>query len=129
MRRERQNSSGGRMSRDLPDIPGYDAEAELGRGGMGVVYRVRHRASGALLALKMILCNREATFQELARFRIEAEAMACLNHPNIIKIHDIGVYAGYPFLTLEFAERGNLKQHLAAQRPPAQWSAGLVRAL
>jgi serine/threonine protein kinase len=62
------------MNRELPDIPGYDVEAELGRGGMGVVYKARQRTTGTALALKMILCGREATFQELARFRIEAEA-------------------------------------------------------
>src|SRR5262245_26457400 len=70
----------------LPTIPGYDVQAELGRGGMGVVYRVRQQSTGSILALKILLCRRNATFQELARFRIEAEALACLDHPNIVKI-------------------------------------------
>jgi serine/threonine protein kinase len=93
------------MNRELPDIPGYDVEAELGRGGMGIVYKARQRTTGTVLALKMILFGRDATFQELARFRIEAEAMACLDHPNIIKIHDVGVFAGYPSIALDFARR------------------------
>jgi serine/threonine protein kinase len=117
------------MNRELPDIPGYDMEAELGRGGMGIVYKARQRTTGTTLALKMILCGRDALFQELARFRIEAEAMACLDHPNIIKIHDIGVFAGYPFIALDFAERGSLKQFLAGRRPAARWSAELVKTL
>src|SRR5215813_6724000 len=94
---------------DFPTIPGYEVQAELGRGGMGVVYRARQHSTDTVLALKMILCGREATFQELARFRIEAEALACLNHPNIVKIRDVGVFAGYPFFAIDFAERGSLK--------------------
>ncbi|HEV3079948.1 MAG TPA: serine/threonine-protein kinase [Gemmataceae bacterium] len=117
------------MSLILPNIPGYDVEAELGRGGMGIVYRVRHQTTGAVLALKMILCGRAAGFRELARFRIEAEAMACLNHPNIIKIRDVGVFSGYPFFALEFAERGSLKQVIQGRPQPVRWSADLVRTL
>jgi serine/threonine-protein kinase len=117
------------MSLILPNIPGYDVEAELGRGGMGIVYRVRHETTGAVLALKMILCGRAAGFRELARFRIEAEAMACLNHPNIIKIRDVGVFSGYPFFALEFAERGSLKQVIRGRPQPVRWCADLVRTL
>src|SRR5262245_39580378 len=98
------------MSQHLPSIPGYEVEAEIGRGGMGIVYRVRRESTGTPLALKMILRGRGATFQELARFRIEAEAMACLNHPNIIKIRDVGLFAGYPYFVLEFAAGGSLNQ-------------------
>lgn len=58
------------------------------------MYRVRRHRDGATLALKMILRGRGATFAELARFRIEAEALACLDHPNIIGIRDVGLYAG-----------------------------------
>jgi serine/threonine protein kinase len=117
------------MSANLPNIPGYDVEAELGRGGMGVVYRVRQQTTDAVLALKMILCGRDATFQELARFRIEAEAMACLNHPNIIKIRDVGVFSGYPFFALEFAEKGSLKHVMRGRPQPVRWSADLVKTL
>ncbi|NLY01970.1 MAG: serine/threonine protein kinase [Rhodopirellula sp.] len=111
-------------------VAGYEVEEELGRGGMGVVYRVRQQATDRILALKMILCGRGASFHELARFRIEAEAMACLNHPNIIKIRDVGVAAGCPFFALDWAERGSLKDLLRKQ--PSQepsWCAALVRTL
>ena len=76
--------------RVCPSIPGYDVEAEIGRGGMGVVFRARQHASGAVMAIKVILQSRHRSFAELARFRIEAEALACLDHPNIIKIRDVG---------------------------------------
>src|SRR5262249_41189297 len=108
---------------------GYEVEAELGRGGMGVVYRVRRRATDSVLALKMILSGRGATFQELARFRVEAEAMACLNHPNIIKIRDVGVASGYPFFRLEFGAKGSLRPGIQGRPQPIRWSVELVRTL
>src|SRR5262245_21812589 len=91
-------------------IPGHEILGELGAGGMGVVYWVRRHTTGTILPLKMIPCGRDATLQALARFRIEADAMACLDHPNIIQIRDNGLVGGYPYFALEFAERGTLKQ-------------------
>jgi serine/threonine protein kinase len=117
------------MADRFPSIPGYAVEAELGRGGMGVVYRVRQQATGSTLALKMILSGRGASFHELARFRVEAEAMACLNHPNITKIRDVGVASGYPFFALEFAARGSLKQVIQGRPQAVRWSVELVRTL
>jgi serine/threonine protein kinase len=115
------------MSDGWPDIPGYDVEAEIGRGGMGVVYRVRRRADEAVLALKMILLGRGASFAEFARFRIEAEALACLNHPNIVKIRDVGMYAGYPYFAMEFAGRGSLIQAISHRPQKPKWAAEVVR--
>jgi serine/threonine protein kinase len=113
----------------LPAIPGYDVEAELGRGGMGVVYRVRRQATGEVLALKMIRCVRRPTLQEYARFRVEAEALACLDHPNIVHIRDVGVWGGQPYFALEFAEGGNLRQAIGGRPQPVGYSAELVRTL
>src|SRR2546423_389925 len=94
----------------LPTIPGYEVEAAVGRGGMGAVYRVRQQATGETLALKMLLFGKQAAFQELARFRVEAEALACLDHPNIVKVREVGIFAGCPFFLMEFAARGTLRQ-------------------
>jgi serine/threonine protein kinase len=96
---------------------------------MGVVYRARRESDGATHAVKMILRAHGATFQELARFRIEAEALACLSHPNVIEIVAVGVFAGYPYFALEFAEGGSLKR--VTERGPQQprWSAEFVRML
>ncbi len=117
------------MSKKLPDIPGYDVEAEIGRGGMGVVYRVRQHSSGRVLALKMLLQGRHASFLELVRFRIEIEALACLDHPNIVKIRHVGIYSGYPYFALDYAERGSLKKAIAGSPQQPRWSAELVRTL
>jgi serine/threonine protein kinase len=73
--------------------------------------------------LKMILSGRGAAFLELARFRIEAEAIASLTHPNIVDIHEVGVHLGYPFFVLEFAEGGSLAETIRAHPMPCDWSA------
>src|SRR5262245_42446514 len=117
------------MNKGYPEIPGYEIQAEIGRGGMGVVYRVRRRSDGAILALKMILFSQGATFGELARFRIEAEALACLNHPNIVKIRDVGVVAGHPYFVMDYAAGGSLKSATAQSPQNPRWAAELIRTL
>ena len=72
------------MEVTIPAIPGYEILGELGRGGMGIVYKAQNLKYDRLVALKMILSGRGADFLELARFRIEAEAIASLAHPNIV---------------------------------------------
>ena len=69
----------------LVAVPGYEIEGVHGQGGMGVVYRARHQALKRIVALKMILTGGHAGLQELARFRIEAEAVARLQHPTSCK--------------------------------------------
>ena len=71
-------------------VPGYAIESVLGRGGMGVVYKAQHLALKRTVALKMVLAGGHAGPRELARFRIEAEAVARLQHPNIVQIHEVG---------------------------------------
>src|SRR5262245_10833350 len=72
----------------LPQIPGYEAEAVLGQGGMGVVYRARQRALDRLVAVKMLLAGPFASRQELGRFRRETAALASLRHPNVVQVYD-----------------------------------------
>jgi serine/threonine protein kinase len=96
----------------FPTLPGYDIVAELGRGGMGVVYKARQTGLNRIVALKMILAGPHARPKDLARFRQEAEAVARLHHPNIVQIHDIGEADGVPYLVLEYVEEGNLVQRL-----------------
>jgi serine/threonine protein kinase len=96
----------------LPKIPGYQIEKELGSGGMGVVYAASRADTGYRYAVKMLLVGRTASFADLARFRVEAEAYACLNHSCIIKIRDVGVVCGCPYLAMDFAENGSLDTHL-----------------
>ena len=99
---------------------------ELGRGGMGVVYRARHQALGRVVALKMVLTGGLAGTAELGRFRQEARALASLRHPNIVQIFDIGeadlgTGAPCPYFSLELCEGGSLARFLTAgPLPPAE---------
>lgn len=97
----------------IPSIPGFDVFGELGRGGMGVVYKARQVSLNRLVALKMILAGSQAGVAERARFRREAEAVAALHHPNIVQIFEVGEYDSSPFLALEFVDGGSLAHYLA----------------
>jgi eukaryotic-like serine/threonine-protein kinase len=113
----------------LPRIPGYEVEAVLGRGGMGVVFRARHLRLNRLVALKMMLADAYASNHERERFQREAEAVAGLRHPNVVQIHDVGDADGRPYFTMEFVEGGSLAQKLMGTPQPARQAATLLVAL
>ena len=98
--------SGGRAAGAGPSIPGYEVIRELGRGGMGVVYLAWQIGLGRLVALKMIRAGEYSRPQDLARFRSEAEAVARLEHPNIVKIYEIGEDDGCPYFSMEYVDSG-----------------------
>jgi predicted Ser/Thr protein kinase len=104
----------------LPTIAGYDIVEVLGRGGMGVVYKAKQHSLNRLVALKMIVAGAHAGPDQRARFQVEAEAIASLQHPNIVQIHEIGEQDGLPFFCLEFVNGGSLDKKLAGnpQNPP-----------
>ena len=87
----------------------YEVIDELGRGGMGVVYKARHTKLNRIVALKMILNGAHTTPQQLERFLTEARAVAALQHPNIVQIFDIGEQDGLPWFTLEFVDGSDLQ--------------------
>ena len=95
-----------------PKLADYEIVGELGRGGMGVVYKARHHRLKRLVALKMFQPGRMPSPRELSRFRSEAEAIARLQHSNIVQIFEVGQVEGLPFLVLELAEKGTLAQKL-----------------
>ena len=102
----------------LPMVPGYEILAELGRGGIGVVYLARQDGLNRLVALKMMIAGSYAGPREFAQFRAEAEAVAALAHPNIARIYAVGEHAGLPFLCLEYLSGGTLAQQLGNAPQP-----------
>src|SRR5262249_52373696 len=93
-------------------IPGYQVVSVLGRGGMGVVYKARHLRLNRMVALKMMLSGAHASSDQCARFRSEAEAVARLQHSNIVQIYEIGEHEGRPFFSLELVDGGSLEKRL-----------------
>jgi WD40 repeat protein len=112
-----------------PVVGDYELLEVLGRGGMGVVFRARQRSLDRLVALKMIQGAADADAEGRRRFRAEAEALARLQHPNIVQIYEVGEQDGTPFFSLEYVAGGNLQEHLAGRPQPPATAAGLVRTL
>jgi serine/threonine protein kinase len=113
----------------IPVPPGYTILEELGRGGMGVVYRARQEGLNRLVALKMVRDQANAGPDQLERFRIEAEVVARLRHPHIIQVYEFGLAGGVPYFSLELLEGGNLADRVAGTPQAARSSAGLMATL
>jgi serine/threonine-protein kinase len=113
------------LPRDYGD---YELLAELGRGGMGVVYKARQKNLGRLVALKMVLHGDLATSAERARFKSEAEVVARLKHPNIVAVHEVGEHDGQAFFTMPYVEGTTLARR-AAEGPLAPAEAARLVAL
>src|SRR5262249_54406981 len=113
----------------VPAVPGYEVQAELGRGGMGVVYRACQVRLKRLVALKMLLAGPQVREEQLARFRVEAEAVARLQHTHIVQIYEIGDHNHLPYLALEFVDGGNLDRQLAGTPQEPRATAALLETL
>jgi eukaryotic-like serine/threonine-protein kinase len=109
--------------------PNYEVQGEIGRGGMGVVYRARQVSLKRTVALKMVRAAECAGPELLSRFRAEAEAVARLHHPQIVQIYDYGEHEGLPYLALELMEGGTLAGHLNGTPWTARRAAALVETL
>ncbi|MBY0524394.1 MAG: protein kinase [Gemmataceae bacterium] len=107
-------------------VAGYDILGELGRGGMGVVYKARQRALKRTVALKMVLAGAAGSKKGVARFQTEAEAVARLQHPNIVQIYEVGDQDGKPYFSMEYIEGRSLSAHLDSSPQPAKEAARLV---
>ncbi|QVL30298.1 protein kinase [Telmatocola sphagniphila] len=113
-------------SQKLESFGNYEVFEEIGRGGMGVVYRARQLRPNRIVALKMLLRSNRAISDGLDRFRSEAEAVGRLSHPNIVQVFEAGDHDGLPFFTLEYCEGGSLAEKLSGVPQPPLTAASLV---
>lgn len=102
-----------------PSFPGYRIENELGRGGMGVVYLATHEADGSAVALKTITPQGAVTQRNVDRFLREASILMRLDHPNVVRFHDLGAADGKLFFTMDYVP-GSDGQRLLLER--GRWS-------
>jgi WD40 repeat protein/serine/threonine protein kinase len=114
---------------EYPEVFGYEVLGELGRGGMGVVYRARQLQANRIVALKMIRAIQGASAHDRLRFQIETEAVARLSHPNIVQLHEANESNGQPFFSLEFCDGGGLDKRLKSWRPTPTEAAELIETL
>jgi WD40 repeat protein len=124
-----QTSSPSAASAERAGPAGCEILGELGRGGMGVVYKARQRALDRIVALKIIRSGVHASDDERARFLTEARAAARLQHPNIVGVFEVGEHDGQPYCVLEYVAGGTLRARLAQAPLTPHEAAGLIRTL
>ena len=112
-----------------PNIPGYQILGEIGRGGMGLVYKARQIRLERIVALKVILTGAYASMIDRVRFRREAEAVAKLQHPNIVQIFDVGEAEGNSYMSMEFVDGGTLEAWQSGKPQSPRTSAAVIACL
>jgi WD40 repeat protein len=112
-----------------PRVPGYEVEALLGAGGMGVVYKALDVKLGRVVALKVLKSGPHFRAEALKRFVTEAQAVARLQHPGVVAVHGFGDHQGYHYLVMEYCPGGSLHQKLAGKPLPPRAAAELVGAV
>jgi hypothetical protein len=107
----------------------YELLEEIARGGMGVVYRARQVSLDRTVAVKMVLNSELADDVQKQRFRREAEAVAQLDHPNIVPVFEVGEHDGQSYFSMAFVEGGSLAGRIAGGPLPPREAAELVEAI
>ncbi|MCH8829963.1 MAG: serine/threonine protein kinase, partial [Planctomycetes bacterium] len=117
----------GRQGHAVPqEFTDYELLEEIGRGGMGVVFRARQKSLDRIVALKLILRGELATLTDRKRFRAEAEAAAGLNHPHVVPVYEVGEENGQPFFSMQYVEGTTLSRRIAEGPLPPREAAALL---
>ena len=117
-----------------PSVPGYEVEGEIGRGGMGVVFRATHKRLNRTVALKMVLAAGVADPRVTQRFLFEAEVLAKVQHPQVVQVYEVNMFTAptgvvFPFLAMELLSGGTLVQWAGGRQIPAGEAAGMMEGL
>ncbi len=112
-----------------PFVAGYEILDELGRGGMGIVYKAQQLRPSRLVAIKMISAGANAGAREIERFRREADAIAQLQDPHIVQVYEVGEQDGRPYLAMEYVGGGSLDRYLAGTPQSPRVAAQIVERL
>ena len=136
---DRLNAAAGGLPGELPQrrfVPpkvryfgDYELIDEIARGGMGVVYRAKQTSLNRIVAIKMILSGHLAGEEDVKRFRTEAEAAANLKHPGIVAVHEVGVYEGQHYFSMDYIEGPSLARIVREDPLPARKAAEYVQAI
>ena len=126
-------STNSATDQDSEGFGNYDLLGEVGRGGMGIVYKARQRDLNRIVALKMIRASECASAEEIGRFQAEARAVARLRHRNIIGIHEIGEHLGRHFFAMDFVEGESLAVRIVrdpfSSEQAARWMVSIAQAV
>jgi tetratricopeptide (TPR) repeat protein/tRNA A-37 threonylcarbamoyl transferase component Bud32 len=111
------------------DFGSHELLGELGRGGMGVVYKARDKRLNRIVALKLVKTGQLGAGEEVSRFQAEAEAAAALEHPSIVPIYEIGEHEGCHFFSMAYVEGQSLAEKLSEGPLPDHEAARIVKAI
>ncbi|PHS06462.1 MAG: protein kinase [Blastopirellula sp.] len=122
------SSAGGLRALQLPAVFGdYELLEEIGRGGMGVVYRAKQTSLNRVVAIKMVLKDKLASAEDLARFQAEAEATARLEHSGIVPVYEVGEYEGRYYFSMKYVEGETLADRIAQGPMPPREAAMMLK--